>query len=1815
MKRSFTKLKNALRLLIAAYLVIPTGLLSPVFANADPSVKNPNPAFTEIDFGQNKKAKLYKSAKSVPGVTNKWDITLRIESPKSTRTSDTVIVIDRSGSMEGTKLSKAKSAAKTLAGKLLTNTTTNRVAVVSFAEDATINRNFTNNLSQVEAAINGLNAYGGTFTQAGMKQAADLVAGSGADIKNVVFLSDGKPTYSYRISNLNTLSEQTGTLSQQYIDRATRIDGNPGTHGVYGNRLATTANIPKARYQDSRVGGGSSVFHRYDPLNSSAYPSSSDKYYNHGNSAIAEAGFYKAANDKGYLYTIALDAGPEGNAVLNSMASPGKAYTTTNPNDLEAIFQAIGGEITNALQNASVLDTMGTGFAISPSSAVGTAGATSLSWTPVFTEVGNQYVAEVTYTIQTNDSIFDATPDAEGFYRANASAILTYNNNQTASFPIPYIKPSFVSVSKVLTGQTCPNCTFDVTLTDPAQQAHLFTVKHGETQTIVKPMLVGDYSVLEVGTANNPVSDISKYTISYSSESVSIAQGEDAAVTVTNDYVSPIINVTATKTWENGPVNNRPDIWFTLYRKIAGGTATKVAGAETKKLSQGTTQVIWEGLDETDADGHPYIYSVQETDAEGNSFTPTNYNKVEDALTVTNSYTIPKTSVTATKVWDGGTSLTRPDIWFTLYRNITGTNPAIVSGADIQKLSSGTTQVTWNDLDETDINGNPYIYSVRETTATGYNFTPENYTKTEDGLTVTNKYTPPKTDITVNKTWTNGPTPRPLITVNLLRGTTNENLAVYKTTTLADGQLSHTWANEDRNDPVTGTEYIFKVEEAALSNYNITYGDPVETGLTITLSIDNSYFSDQTSVTATKVWDGGTTLERPDIWFTLHRNIAGTNPIAVSGAETQLLEDGTTEVTWDNLDETDINGNTYIYSVKETDVNGNDFTPENYTKTENGLTVTNKYTPPKTDITVNKTWTNGSALNPTITVHLLRGLDEDNLSIYKTVQLSRNNSTHTWANEDRNDPVTGTAYIFKVQEDVLSNYTITYGDPVEVEDETGLTITLSIDNKYTSPTTSITATKEWDGGSTLNRPDIWFTLYRKIAGGDATKVAGAEIKKLSHGTTEVAWDGLDETDIEGNTYIYSVEETDAEGNDFTPENYTKTHDGDLKIVNTYNSPTTSITATKEWDGGTTLTRPDIWFTLYRKIAGGDATKVTGADIQLLQDGTTEATWEGLDKTDAEGNDYIYSVEETDAEGNDFTPENYTKTEDGLTVTNKYVSPKTSITVNKVWTNGPTPRPAITIDLLRGITEDELTVHKTVTLTDGQLSHTWANEDRNDPITGKEYIFKVQEAALSNYDITYGDLEEAGLIITLSIENSYVSPKTDISATKEWQKGSTLERPDIWFTLYRKIAGGSATKVTDAEVKKLSHGTTEVTWEGMDVTDLDGEPYIYSVQETDAEGNDSTPENYVQIDITDNLKIINQYVSPKTKVSATKEWQNGSTLERPDIWFTLYRKIEGGEAARVTGADIQLLQDGTTEVTWDGLDKTDAEGNDYIYSVEETDAEGNDFTPENYTKEHDGDLKIVNCYVSPKADVSATKEWVNGSTLTRPDIWFTLYRKIASDEEAVVVDEADVLILQDGTTEVTWYNLDETDIEGNAYIYSVMETDADGNDFTPENYTKLEEGLTVINTYASPITDISAIKTWRGGTTLTRPNIWFTLYRQIEGGDATIVDEAEIMELVHGTTEVTWEGLDETDIEGNTYIYSVKETNEDGEDFTPENYKKLEAGLEVINIYIPPKVPNTGLTGQRAEDHGIARTASISLAGLIAAIAWFIIRRRQLTTRR
>lgn len=96
-----------------------------------------------------------KTVKAVADKVNTWDIELSIEARDSLKTSDTVLIIDRSNSMSGTgngscgfgvctKLQNAKSAADKFVNTLLpTGNTSNRIAVVSFGGESVTNIGFT----------------------------------------------------------------------------------------------------------------------------------------------------------------------------------------------------------------------------------------------------------------------------------------------------------------------------------------------------------------------------------------------------------------------------------------------------------------------------------------------------------------------------------------------------------------------------------------------------------------------------------------------------------------------------------------------------------------------------------------------------------------------------------------------------------------------------------------------------------------------------------------------------------------------------------------------------------------------------------------------------------------------------------------------------------------------------------------------------------------------------------------------------------------------------------------------------------------------------------------------------------------------------------------------------------------------------------------------------------------------------------------------------------------------------------------------------------------------------------------------------------------------------------------------------------------------------------------------------------------------------------------------------------------------------------------------------------------------------------------
>mgnify|MGYP000193728655 CR=1 FL=1 len=401
-----------------------------------------NPPIIGVDHPENPgDVMLFKEVKKVEGMVNTFDVTLRMEAKDSKKKSDIVLVMDRSGSMnDNGRMTKAKEAANKFVDNLLPSSTT-RISVVSFASNVTTDQPLTTNKTDLHYAINHLSAYGGTFTQAGIKQAEAILANSNADFKHIVLLSDGQPTYSYEIPN-----------------KAIRRAGYYISNGKY----FTGSGYSNSAFGTNRVGTGNSLYSYIEKYNGKS------AYYHNGNSTINEAGFAKSAGQS--VWTIALEAGPEGTPILNSVASPGQSYTAT-PAELNTIFGEIAGKISAAMQNAHVSDPMGTGFQIpvgevsniqaTPSTPAPSYNASThtLTWnpgtinTPIAPNSDIKY-AELKYRVDISDLILSIQPPpTNGEYNTNGNAQVNYTdingNSQTTSFPKPVAKPIIVEMKKV----------------------------------------------------------------------------------------------------------------------------------------------------------------------------------------------------------------------------------------------------------------------------------------------------------------------------------------------------------------------------------------------------------------------------------------------------------------------------------------------------------------------------------------------------------------------------------------------------------------------------------------------------------------------------------------------------------------------------------------------------------------------------------------------------------------------------------------------------------------------------------------------------------------------------------------------------------------------------------------------------------------------------------------------------------------------------------------------------------------------------------------------------------------------------------------------------------------------------------------------------------------------------------------------------------------------------------------------------------------------------------------------------------------------
>lgn len=401
--------------------------------------------------------KLDKNAAAVAGAEeNLWEVTLGIQGKNFETTSDVVLVIDNSNSMyENNRMVQTKAAANAFVDALLTQGSATRIAVVVF-NDKVKQTGFYDysNKEELKAYINAVSmneADGGTFTQLGIKTARDLLKSSASTglNKNIVLLSDGDPTASYRLTGTATGTCFLGFHNAECDESTVKVNGC---------------------YYNMQEGNGTSADDgAITLLLTCKHGKTKTETYtiSHSYATIWEA--QQAANDGMTVFSIALQAGTTGENVLRACATDATkdyyaiASTDNIAEKLTTAFTSIAGSIAIAARNGVVNDPMGehvklnfsgeapvittdkkvydAGHAdiyISQGSAVYDAATRSISWTVGSVREGDNPI--MMYKVGIRDGY---NPSTNEVLNTNGETTFSYKNylgeGTVGDFPIPKV--------------------------------------------------------------------------------------------------------------------------------------------------------------------------------------------------------------------------------------------------------------------------------------------------------------------------------------------------------------------------------------------------------------------------------------------------------------------------------------------------------------------------------------------------------------------------------------------------------------------------------------------------------------------------------------------------------------------------------------------------------------------------------------------------------------------------------------------------------------------------------------------------------------------------------------------------------------------------------------------------------------------------------------------------------------------------------------------------------------------------------------------------------------------------------------------------------------------------------------------------------------------------------------------------------------------------------------------------------------------------------------------------------------------------------
>ena len=486
--------------------------------------------------------------------------------------------------------------------------------------------------------------------------------------------------------------------------------------------------------------------------------------------------------------------------------------------------------------------------------------------------------------------------------------------------------------------------------------------------------------------------------------------------------------------------------------------------------------------------------------------------------------------------------------------------------------------------------------------------------------------------------------------------------------------------------------------------------------------------------------------------------------------------------------------------------------------------------------------------------------------------------------------------------------------------------------------------------------------------------------------------------------------------------------------------------------------------------------------------------------------------------------------------------KTEVTVTKVWEGGLKNRKSIEVQLLRGYEDGDATEPlDTVELNeDNNWTYTWEDLEATDS-KGNAYIYTVEEVD----DLEYFESSVAGPREG-DEPNSFVITNT-YQASGEWSPkvtkrldGRRLKNKEFEFELELQ----KQQPAPSSAVVPMSLDDPATSTEHVSVDDIND-----PLKETN---NASGAVAFGPITFNENhIGKTFEFIIREGKPSFP---EGGMRYDENEYKVVVEVKDAGdGKLNFIT----TYYQRGTPDQEWVDLEVDANKGITFrnIYSA------GNAWTP------------------------NVTKELV-GRELKDKEFEFVLKGPQGNVLEKVKNDA-------DGNVTFGYIAYNQSDI-GGSYTYTIEEIVGDepgmSYDTRPIEITvSISDAgggvlninaiypavTTFVNRYSGPsgIT-VTANKVWKdlpSGWTEHLPTIWFKLYRSVEGGTAEAVPGLAMQKLPAGVTQVSWNGLEKYDPDGKLYVYSVKEVDENGDDYEPKYFEKTEKGLTITNAFIKERV--------------------------------------------